>query len=181
MERKEQHEAQRADSYMRSLREQKKWEQIAAECARAWEERKPSAVDYAIMRMDAGFGFRLADKWAKTPEEYRELQRHCGWPPIPFKYDENPQPPGANWKRIGAVGSGGGMKYVLFISKVEGHNREKRERFFLSIRQLFESYHNTPRWNGARAHELVFFPKLIPDDCTCRWCRLARENQLGSR
>ena len=164
-----------------SQRELEKWEQIAAECAQAWKERKPGVVDYAIMRMDVGFGFRLADKWAKTPEEYRELQRHCGWPPIPFKYDEASQPPGANWKRMGSVGSSGGMKYVLFISKVEGHNREKRERFFLSIRQLFETYQNTPRWNGARAHELLLFPKLIPEDCTCRWCRQARENQPGSK
>lgn len=166
---------------VRSQRELEKWEQIAAECAQAWEERKPGVVDYAIMRMDVGFGFRLADKWAKTPEEYRELRRHCSWPPIPFKYDEASQPPGVNWKRVGTVGCCGDMKYVLFISKVEGHNREKRERFFFSIRQLFEIYQNKPRWNGARAHELLLFPKIIPEDCTCRWCRLARENQLGSR
>ena len=114
------------------------------------------------MRMDAGFGFRLADKWASNAEENRELQQHCGWPPIPFKYDENPQPPGANWKRIGVVGSCGSMKYVLFISKVEGHKREKRDRFFFSIRQLFETYQNTPRRNGARAHELMLSPKVIP-------------------
>ena len=173
--------AQREERLVRSQREQAKWEQIATECAQSWKERKPGVADYAIMRMDEGFGFRLADIWAKTPEEYREMQRHCGWPPIPFKYEENSQPSGTNWKRIGAVGICEGMKYVLFISKVEGHNREKRERFFSSIRQLFETYQNTPRWNGARAHELMLFPKVIPEDCTCRWCRQARENQLGSR
>lgn len=174
-------QSQREERLVRSQREHAKWEQIAMECVQAWEERKPGVVDYAVMRMDAGFGFRLADKWASNAEEYRELQQHCGWPPIPFKYDENPQPPGANWKRIGVVGSCGSMKYVLFISKVEGHNREKRDRFFFSIRQLFETYQNTPRRNGARAHELMLFPKVVSEDCTCRWCRLAREKQPGSR
>lgn len=82
---------------------------------------------------------------------------------------------------MGAVVCGEGMNYVLFLSNVEGHNREKRERFFLSIRQLFEDFPNTSRWNGARAHELMLFPKMMPEDCSCRWCRFARENQLGSR
>ena len=135
-------------------------------------------VDYAVMQVDAHFGFRKVDEMAKTPEEYREMQRHCGWPPLLFKQHILE---GSHWRIVCESCVKNGVKYVMYISKVTGHNREKRERFFATVRQIFEYRNSTPQWNGARARELMTFPMSIPEDCTCRCCRLARENQLGRR
>lgn len=159
-------------------RECSEWERLKAECKRAWDERRSTVVDYAVMRVDFGYGFRRVDEMAKTPEEFQEIRRHCGWPNLPFK---QLMLRGGNWRIACVSRPKEGMQYVMYISEVGGHNREKRERFFDAVRQIYDFRSHTPQWNGARARELYLFPKVIPDDCSCRWCKLAQENQPGSR
>ena len=171
-------EARERKFLIRQAQECEMWRFRKSACRAAWDERRPTIVDYAVMRVDAHFGFRKVDKIAQTREEYLELRRHCGWPPILFRETSSRM---AYGRRAFVSREKDGMKYVMYISNAEPHNPKDQEAFFDTVRRIYDSHSNTPQWNGARAHELMIFPKVIPEDCTCRWCRLARENQPGSR
>lgn len=154
------------------------WRFRKAACRAAWEERRSTFVDYAVMRVDAHFGFRKVDDIAQTPEEYLELRRHCGWPPILFREASSRMVYG---RRAFVSREKDGMKYIMYISDAETHDPKEQEAFFDTVRRIYDSRSTTPQWNGARAHELLLFPKVIPEGCTCRWCRQERVNQPGSR
>lgn len=74
-----------------------------------------------------------------------------------------------------------GMKYIMYISDAETHDPKEQEAFFDTVRRIYDSRSTTPQWNGARAHELLLFPRVVSEECPCRWCRQERVNQSGSR
>ena len=49
------------------------------------------------------------------------------------------------------------------FQKIEVHDRERRERFFDALRQIYDFRSYTPQWNGTWARELYLFPKEMPD------------------